>query len=136
MVKKNLSSGKKKEGRLLENGSNLLKELMLIVKVKPFLYETFLLLRSLKLPRTSIVVVMYCNKDSTYGTKVLSKTDLKRSYLRDPFFFTYFILIPPSSFNVREKIAEVGGEVSRMRRNSYMIQSKGYTSELEELDSR
>ncbi|WZZ81483.1 hypothetical protein YC2023_102055 [Brassica napus] len=85
-VKKNLSSGKKKEGRFLENGSNLLKELMLIVKVKPFLYETFLLLRSLKLPRTSIVVVMYCKKDSTYGTKVLSKTDLKRSYLRDPLF--------------------------------------------------
>ncbi|CAN6803186.1 unnamed protein product [Brassica oleracea] len=81
---------RKKEGReVLGEWKQLAQRThaeLLIVKVKPFLYETFLLLRSLKLPRTSIVVVMYCKKDSTYGTKVLSKTDLKRSCLRDPLF--------------------------------------------------
>lgn len=45
--------------------------------------------------------------------------------------------IPPSSINVAEKVAEVGGDVSRMTRNASVIQRKGYTSddELEELDS-
>ncbi|KAF3497533.1 hypothetical protein DY000_02055860 [Brassica cretica] len=79
------------------------------------------------------------NFSSSQILKATKNFDCSCHVLQEGFyicFFTYFILIPPSSFNVREKIAEVGGEVSRMRRNFYMIQSKGYTSELEELDSR
>ena len=37
--------------------------------------------------------------------------------------------VPPSSINVAERIVEVGGDVSRMPRNSYVIQLRGYTSD-------
>ncbi|CAH8361200.1 unnamed protein product [Eruca vesicaria subsp. sativa] len=66
-----------------------------------------------------------------------SISEQKLSGVSFPYAASPISYIPPSSTNVAEKIAEVGGDVSRMSRNASMIQRKGYTSdeELDELDS-
>ncbi|CAN6829194.1 unnamed protein product [Brassica oleracea] len=66
-----------------------------------------------------------------------SISDQKLSGVNFPYEASPVTYIPPSSINVAEKIAEVGGDISRMKRNASVIQKKGYTSdeELDELDS-
>ncbi|ESQ44295.1 hypothetical protein EUTSA_v10005822mg [Eutrema salsugineum] len=69
--------------------------------------------------------------------KTESISDQKFSGVSFPYAASPVSYTPPSSVNVAEKVAEVGGDISRMSRSASVIQRKGYTSdeELEELDS-